>query len=102
MAKPRTSSIARSESENWYLAIAGFSFWISGHIEVGATGDISGQVQFNLWDRYDWDPGTVIPISTPFGRIDIDQDRVGEFHRQGLAKEFDTRASSRSQLLPNL
>lgn len=88
------SSIKRDESENWYLAVDGFRYWISGQLLVSADGSTSGVVTLHLWDRYDWDPGVVIPIPTPFGPIDVDQDRVGEFHRQGLAKEFDTIGSA--------
>lgn len=90
MREAAVTSIDRSENENWYLAVAGFSYWVSGSLEVADDGSVGGTVTLHLWDRYDWDPGVVIPISTPFGRVDVDQDRVGEFHRQGLAKEFDT------------
>jgi len=86
----RVSTIDRAESENWYLAVAGFSYWISGDIEIDENGQIAGRVSLGFWDRYDWDPGVVIPIPTPFGQINVDQDRVGEFHRQGLAKEYDS------------
>ncbi len=89
----KVSTVDRSESENWYLAVAGFSYWISGDIEIDAEGQIAGRVTLGLWDRYDWDPGVVIPIPTPFGEINVDQDRVGEFHRQGLAKEYSTVGS---------
>jgi hypothetical protein len=86
------TSIERSEDENWYLAVAGFSYWISGTVEVDTDKKISATVNYHLWDRYDWDPGVTIPIPTPFGVVDVDQERVGEFHRQGLAKEFSTVA----------
>lgn len=86
------TSIERSEDENWYLAVAGFSYWISGTIVVDADKKISASINYHLWDRYDWDPGVIIPIPTPFGVVDVDQERVGAFHRQGLAKEFSTVA----------
>ena len=89
----KVSTIDRAESENWYLAVAGFSYWISGDVDIDANGQISGRVTLGFWDRYDWDPGVVIPIPTPFGQINVDQDRVGEFHRQGLAKEYDSVGS---------
>jgi hypothetical protein len=89
----KVSTVDRAESENWYLAVAGFSYWISGDVDIDAEGQISGRVTLGFWDRYDWDPGVVIPIPTPFGQINVDQDRVGEFHRQGLAKEYDTIGS---------
>ena len=89
----KVSTIDRAESENWYLAVAGFSYWISGDVDIDANGQIIGRVTLGFWDRYDWDPGVVIPIPTPFGQINVDQDRVGEFHRQGLAKEYDSVGS---------
>ncbi len=82
-------AVSRQESENWYLAVAGYRFWIKGTIAV-VDGTASIAPTFNIWDRYDWDPGVKIPIDTPLGRIIIDQERVGEFHRQGLAKEFNS------------
>jgi hypothetical protein len=91
MAKAEVASITRQESENWYLAVAGFSYWISGEVEVSEDQKVTGTVNLHLWDKYDWDPGVIIPISTPLGVINVDQERVGEFHRQGLAKEFVTR-----------
>jgi hypothetical protein len=93
MREAAVTSIDRAEDENWYLAVAGFSYWISGSLVLGDDDSVGGTVTLHLWDRYDWDPGVVIPISTPFGRVDVDQDRVGEFHRQGLAREFDTTGS---------
>jgi len=93
LKEARVSTIERAESENWYLAVAGFSYWISGDIAIEKDGRVSGRITLGFWDRYDWDPGVVIPIPTPFGQVDVDQDRVGEFHRQGLAKEYDSVGS---------
>lgn len=96
MHVPRVSAIERSEDENWYLAVNGFSYWISGSIAVDDARVIGKNIVLHLWDRYDWDPGVEIPINTPLGPITVDQERVGEFHRQGLAKEFSTVAQVRA------
>jgi hypothetical protein len=84
--------IAKEESENWYLAIAGYSYWVSGDVSTEA-GQRRVEMTLHIWDRYDWDPGVVVPINTPLGVINIDQDRVGAFHRQGLAREYDSVGS---------
>lgn len=83
-----TGLITKEDSENWYLAVAGYCFWIKGKIVI-ADGKTNITSEFTIWDRYDWDPGVQVQIDTPIGPIVVDQDRIGEFHRQGLAKEFN-------------
>ena len=85
--------ITREESENWYLAVNAYSWYVTGRIEKTLGTEPKVEWSWHIWDRYDWDPGVRVPIDTPLGRIVLDQDRVGEFHRQGLAKEFTTVGS---------
>lgn len=76
------------ESRNWYYAIGGYSVWGSG---TAVVSDVGGQRQFELdfqysfFDRYNWDKGKSVEI----GGITITDQFMGEFHRQGLAQEFD-------------
>jgi hypothetical protein len=83
-------SITREESENWFLAVNNYSYYLSARIESTDGGTRSLNLTLSFWDRYDWDPGVTIPIPTPIGVIPVDQDTVGAFHRQGLAQEFST------------
>ena len=82
--------VERAQSLNWYLAVADFSYYVTGRVERDACGHgcARAEIIFHVWDRYDWDPGPIVRIHTPAGPVDVDQDHVGEFHRQGIAKEF--------------
>jgi len=87
------SVVSKAESNNWYLAVAAYSWFVTGEATVTESGDVHGSWSWHLWDRYDWDPGVSVPVDTPLGTIRIDQDRVAQFHRQGLAREFTTVGS---------
>lgn len=83
-----TDVVRREEDKNWYLAVNGFSYYVMGHAQIAQNGQVSVRGFWYLWDFYDWDPGVKVPIDTPMGTIKVDQDRIGQLHRQGLAKEF--------------
>lgn len=94
-ATARVSKIQRSESLNWYLAIGGFQYFITGQIDQSQIDQSrcdgscrQARIYFHFYDRYDWDAGPVVNLQTPAGAIQIDQEHIGEFHRQGLAREF--------------
>jgi hypothetical protein len=92
-AKAPVDVVKREESKNWYLAVNGFSYYVTGEIDVSSSGEVKISGLWHLWDFYDWDPGVKVPIDTPMGTIKVDQDRIGQLHRQGLAKEFATVGS---------
>jgi hypothetical protein len=47
------------------------------------------EFEYRLYDRYNWDAGK----SVTFAGITVKDVFMGEFHRQGLAKEFDCHGS---------
>jgi hypothetical protein len=49
--------------------------------------------EYKLYDRYNWDKGKHVTIF----RIKITDEFMGEFHRQGLAQEFDCHGSIKRQ-----
>lgn len=80
------------ESSNWFFAVGGYSAWIRGTLRVSESkGDtifeFDGEYKFE--DRYNWDGGK----SVKMGSITITDEFMGEFHRQGLAKEFNMHGS---------
>lgn len=77
-----------AENRNWYLATGGYVRWGVGTVEVregGGNRSYSLDFEYHVFDRYNWDGGKQINL---FG-ITITDEFMGEFHRQGLAREFD-------------
>jgi hypothetical protein len=78
----------QSESRNWYFAVGGYSTWGKGTAAVKngpARREYMLEFEYKFYDRYNWDTGKQVEI---FG-ITITDHFMGEFHRQGLAREFD-------------
>lgn len=85
---------SKGESADWFFAIGGYTFWGKGTVRITqahAMGPRSYEVQFQFkfYDRYNWDGGKKVTI----GGIEVTDEAMGEFHRQGLAKEFDCYGS---------
>jgi hypothetical protein len=53
--------------------------------EVGGQRQFELAFQYNFFDRYNWDKGKSVEIAG----ITITDKFMGEFHRQGLAQEFN-------------
>lgn len=85
-------------SWNWYYAVGGYSAWVKGIAKVES--DSSGKRKFRLdyeykvADRYNWDNGKKVNI---FG-IKIEDSFMGEFHRQGMAREFNMVGSIKASI----
>jgi hypothetical protein len=83
----------KSESANWFFATGGYSYWGKGVAKVSDAG--GGQKAYELefeykfFDRYNWDGGKKVEI---FG-IEVTDEFMGRFHREGLAKEFNMYGS---------
>jgi peptidoglycan hydrolase-like protein with peptidoglycan-binding domain len=78
----------KGETSDWFFAIGGYSFWGKGTATVsmqGAQKKYDVVFEYNFFDRYNWDGGKKVDIAG----IEITDEFMGEFHRQGLAKEFD-------------
>ncbi len=85
------------DSKNWFFAIGGYSIWGKANviIEKDSSGNKAYKMDFilNCADRYNWDKGK----SVKFFDIEITDEFMGSFHRQGLAKEFNLRGQMKSQ-----
>lgn len=85
----------QGESKNWFFAIGGYSVWGKGKVTVTDKG--SGkreyvlEFEYKFFDRYNWDAGKSVTI--PYINLRITDHFMGEFHRCGLAKEFNTNGS---------
>ena len=83
---------------NWYYAVGGYCAWIKGVAKIEQ--DKSGKrmyrmdYEYKVADRYNWDTGKQVEI---FG-ITITDQFMGEFHRQGLAKEFNMYGSIKASI----
>lgn len=78
----------KNESKNWYFAVGGYSTWGKGKAIVrnGSAGrEYELQFEYKFFDRYNWDTGKSVTLVG----ITITDRFMGEFHRQGLAQEFD-------------
>ena len=87
----------QTESMNWYLAIGGYSVWGKGTARVfdnAGARRYELDIEYKFYDRYNWDGNKQVEI---FGVI-ITDEYMGEFHRQGLAREYDCFGSARRQL----
>lgn len=87
----------QAESRNWYFAIGGYSTWGKGTATVSGTkADPTYTVDFEykFYDRYNWDAGK----SVTFAGITVTDKFMGEFHRQGLAQEYDCNGSFKRRL----
>ena len=78
----------KSESENWYYAVGGYKAWGKGTATV-CKDKYSIEFEYKFYDRYNWDSGKAATI----GGVTVTDAFMGEFHRQGSAKEFDMRGS---------
>ena len=75
----------QSDSKDWYFASGGFSLWGAGVVTLDANGNYSMDFTLNYFDKYNWDGGKSVTI----GGITITDEFMANFHKQGLAKEFD-------------
>lgn len=78
----------KSENTNWFFAIGGYSSWGRGVaiVKDNPTGrQYEVDFEYRFYDRYNWDAGKSVTI----GGITITDAFMGEFHREGLAQEFD-------------
>ncbi len=82
----------KSESTNWFFAVGGYSVWTKGRVTVSGSGpghDVGLELEYKFYDRYNWDKGKSVTIAG----IVITDDAMGEFHREGMAREYDEMGS---------
>jgi hypothetical protein len=78
----------KRENANWFFAVGGYSVWIRGQATIsGTAGGRSYRFEgrYHFYDRYNWDGGKSVTIAG----IRITNEQMGEFHREGLAREYD-------------
>lgn len=83
----------QNETNDWFFAIGGYSYWgkgIATVTEAGGPRRYEVEFHYHFFDRYNWDGGKEVRLPNPLGDpIVITDEFMGEFHRQGLAREFD-------------
>jgi len=82
----------KHESWNWFYAVGGYSTWGKGRAVVtdGPAGrEYRLEFEYKFYDRYNWDGGKSVTI----GPVTVTDAFMAEFHRQGLAREFDMYGS---------
>jgi hypothetical protein len=87
----------KDENKNWFYAIGGYHTWGRGTVVVEDSGGQRSyrmQYEYKFYDRYNWDGGKQVKI----GDIVITDHFMGEFHRQGIAREFNCFGSFKRQL----
>ena len=78
----------QSENRNWFFAIGGYTKWGEGTAKVKSNAGVTEyelDFEYKFYDRYNWDAGK----SVTFAKITVTDRFMGEFHRQGLAREYD-------------
>jgi peptidoglycan hydrolase-like protein with peptidoglycan-binding domain len=87
----------KEENKNWFYAIGGYHTWGKGTVVVEDSGGQRSyrmEYEYKFYDRYNWDGGKQVKI----GDIVITDHFMGEFHRQGIAREFDCLGSFKRRL----
>lgn len=84
----------KGESMNWFFAIGGYSVWGKGRATVDAAGNYQLEYEYRFFDRYNWDGGKKVEIAG----ITITDEWMGQFHREGVAKEYNCVGSVRRSL----
>lgn len=88
----------KQESADWFFAIGGYTYWGKGeaHISERITGrHYEIDFEYRFYDRYNWDGGKSVEL----GGITITDEFMAEFHRQGLAREYDCFGSVKRRLV---
>ncbi|MGH6615301.1 hypothetical protein [Sphingomonas sp.] len=78
----------KEENAEWFYAIGGYYYWGKGEATITSTQRGKRyEVDFTYCfrDRYNWDGGKSVDI----GPLHITDEFMAQFHRQGLAREFD-------------
>ena len=76
-------------SWNWFFAIGGFSYAVTGVVTKGGGGSLKYVV--HVFDRYNWDAGKSVDI----GPIHFEDKDLGKLHLVGLAREYTVRGSGK-------
>jgi hypothetical protein len=98
--RPSRGYNTKEDSKNWFFAVGGYSAWGKGRATVRDAGegrrDFALEFEFEMYDRYNWDSGKQVTL--PYVNIVVTDHFMGEFHRAGLAREYDVRAAIRRSI----
>jgi hypothetical protein len=88
----------KAENADWFYAIGGYAYWGRGTLDVtclgGGVKEYHLDFEYKMRDRYNWDSGKSVTISIPvWGTVKVNDSFMGEFHREGYAKEYDVYGS---------
>lgn len=95
-AKARSGYNMQGENNNWFFAIGGHWTWSKGTATVfnkGGWKNIHLNWEYKFWDRYNWDGGKSVTLP---GGLVVTDEMMGEFHRQGLACEYNCKGSMKA------
>ncbi|MCC6536473.1 MAG: peptidoglycan-binding protein [Bryobacterales bacterium] len=87
----------KDQSADWFFAVGGYSYWGQGTVNitmVGGQRKYDVEFVYKMFDRYNWDGGKSVTLVG----ITITDEFMGEFHRQGLAQEFNCYGEVRRQV----
>jgi hypothetical protein len=87
----------QKESWNWYFATGGYSIWGKGVAKVTAVAGVAQyelDFEYKFFDRYNWDGGKSVEIMG----VEITDEFMGRFHREGYAKEYNLVGSMKRNL----
>ncbi|KAF1948821.1 hypothetical protein CC80DRAFT_511024 [Byssothecium circinans] len=87
-SKWSTYYATKDQSWDWFYAIGGFSYSVTG-VVTKASGGGSLQYRIHIFDRYNWDAGKSVDI----GPFHFEDRELGELHLKGLAREYVVRGS---------
>jgi peptidoglycan hydrolase-like protein with peptidoglycan-binding domain len=85
------------DSWNWCYAVGGYLVWMKGRATIVGTGlghDCRLDLEYKFFDRYNWDRGKRVRVAGVW----IEDDTMGDLHRQGMAQEFDMVGTIRRTL----
>ncbi|MBB4930018.1 hypothetical protein F4561_000838 [Lipingzhangella halophila] len=89
-------SIGDGKSSDWYRALGGIMYNITGQVTVYPPDDPDGEYRYemetttNIRDTYNWDADKAANV----GPFKIEDDTLGALHRAGLAREYLLHGSS--------
>ncbi len=85
----------KEENKEWFYAVGGYQYWSKGIVHVKCENKklkYTLEFEYKVFDRYNWDEGKGIT----FAFIPIEDAKMGEFHKVGIAKEFDMLGSQKA------
>lgn len=101
------------DSPNWFFAVGGYAAWGKGRAfvtEVGGVRRYRLELIYKASDRYNWDGNKGVDLSVAEWlekyvgegttgdldfKIEVTDEELALFHRQGLAREYDMAGSMR-------